>query len=250
LVNELTLASGHDERKPLRQAIEGLGCEIAPELAKHLGHPNCFTRWEIVSLLGEFAHPDTLSTVVEFALSENEVHARWRSFWAVSRYSRTSTVPLLLRNLSSRDEDRRWRAALVLSMLGRAEAVPVLLTGLDSLDGWIQWEALSAIKSLAPANVEERVIDFLADDKALALRQEATLALAAIGSERACRALESALEDSEPQVRWRASMGLSRTRDPGRLPLLRKALAIENDTNVIEQFRQDIANLEKVNDET
>ncbi len=244
LILRLTAASGHDARKPLRQAIEALGPTIAPALARHLDHPDCFTRWEVVSLLGQFARPETLETVVEFALGEDEVHARWRSFWAVSRFDRNRTVPLLLKALKSRNRTRRWRAALMLSMLRRAEAVPVLLKGLDSDDDWIRWEALSALKSLAPAGVEERIEAFLKRNTPIALRQEAALALGALGSKRACKALKRALRDPEPQVRWRASMGLARGRDPAWLPALRRALKKETDDTVVLQLRQDIANLE------
>jgi HEAT repeat protein len=244
LIGQLTAASGHDARKPLRQAIETLGPGIAPALARHLDHPDCFTRWEVVSLLGQFAQPETLETVVDFALGEHEVHARWRSFWAVSRFDRDHTVPLLLEALKSRNRMRRWRAALMLSMLRRPEAVPVLLNGLDSDDDWIRWEALSALKSLAPAGIEDRVEAFLNTNTPISLRQEAALALGAIGSKRACRALKRALRDPEPQVRWRASMGLARGRDPAWLPTLRTVLKQETDDTVVLQLRQDIANLE------
>ena len=249
LIGQLTDASGHDARKPLRLAIEQLGAGIAPALTAHLEHPNCFTRWEVVSLLGQIADPYTLESVVEFALGEDEVHARWRSFWAVSRFDRDRTVPILLNALQSRIQTRRWRAALMLSMMRRPEAVPVLLKGLDNDDDWIQWEALSALKALAPPDIEKRITGFLGTGQPLALRQEAILTLAAIGSKKACAALKRALRDREPQVRWRASMGLARTRDPVWLPALRTALATEKSDTVILQLKQDIDHLEKANGE-
>jgi HEAT repeat protein len=250
LIGQLTDASGHDARKPLRLAIEQLGAGIAPALSAHLEHTNCFTRWEVVSLLGQIADPDTLERVVEFALGEDEVHARWRSFWAVSRFDRDRTIPMLLKALKSRNWTRRWRAALMLSMMRRREAVPVLLKGLDNDDDWIQWEALSALKSLAPPDIEKRITGFLSTGQPLALRQEAILALAAIGSKKACAALKRALRDREPQVRWRASMGLARTRDPAWLPALRAALANEKSDTVILQLKQDIDYLERANGKT
>ena len=247
LIGQLTDASGHDARKPLRLAIEQLGAGIAPALSAHLEHPNCFTRWEVVSLLGQIADPDTLERVVEFALCEDEVHARWRSFWAVSRFDRDRTIPMILKALKSRNWTRRWRAALLLSMMRRREAVPVLLKGLDNDDDWIQWEALSALKSLAPPDIEKPITGFLSTGQPLALRQEAILTLAAIGSKKACAALKRALRDREPQLRWRASMGLARTRDPAWLPALRAALANEKSDTVILQLKQDIDHLERAN---
>ena len=71
---------------------------------------------------------------MRFALNEDEVHARWRSFWAVSRFAPRTTVPLLAKALRARNRTHRWRAALMLSMLDRPEAGPVLVAGLRSPD--------------------------------------------------------------------------------------------------------------------
>jgi len=214
LVDALTDAQGHDARKPIRELLGRIAARQPNALADHLTHANCFTRWEVVNVLGELAAPSTLERTVAFALSEDEVHARWRSFWAVSRFDRARTVPLLLEALNGRDPTRRWRAALMLSMLNRVEAGPVLVEGLDHSERWIQWEALSAIKSLGVAGAESRVAAFLAEDQAIELRQEATLALGGIGTEDAKNHLFRALDDPSSQVRWRAVMALARYGGP------------------------------------
>lgn len=214
LVDALTGAQGHEARKPIRELLGRVGARRPDVLADHLTHGNCFTRWEVVNVLGELAAPSTLERTVEFALNEDEVHARWRSFWAVSRFDRARTVPLLLEALNGGDQTRRWRAALMLSMLNQAEAGPVLVEGLDHPERWIQWEALSAIKSLGVAGAEDRVAAFLAEDQAIELRQEATLALGGIGTEDAKNHLLRALHDPSPQVRWRAVMALARYGGP------------------------------------
>ncbi len=245
LIDDLTRARGHAARKPLRRRIAEIGADVGPALSVHLDHPDCFTRWEVVNLLGELVHPATLAPVVEFALSEDEVHARWRSFWAVSRFDRAESVPLLLEALAQSHPTRRWRAALMLSVLRRSEAVPTLLEGLDSDDPWIQWEALSALKSLRPEGIEGRVKPFLARHRPRAIRQEAVLALGALGSAEAVKLLARAIRDSDPQIRWRASMGLARSGGRRRLSILYKALAREQDEGVLAQLRLDIARLEK-----
>lgn len=240
----LTRARGTGQRKPLRDAIRAAGASIALPLAARLDHPDALTRWEIVNLLGELAEPATLDALLEFALAEDEVHARWRSFWAICRMPHAALVERLLPVLRQRDTRRRWRAALILSMLRCPAASPVLRAGLDDADPWVQWEALSALKSLADTTAEAAILPFMAPDRALALRQEATLALAAIGTPSARARLVEALADAEPQVRWRASMGLSRSRDPVHHAALQRALQDETDVTVRAQFARDIATLE------
>lgn len=188
--------------------------------------------------------PETLERVVEFALTEDEVHARWRSFWAVTRFPSTRTVPLLLDALESEHAPRRWRAALILSMLRRDEAGSELLSGLESPERWIQWEALSALKSLRLQGAERQIAAFLHPEKPRELRQEAVLALGAIGSTAGRRYVEAALGDSEPEVRWRASMSLARSGDPHWIPRLKEQLEREEDPAVREQITIDIAHLE------
>lgn len=240
LVDSLTGASGHEARIPIRDALRELGCGHAGALVPHLDHPDCFTRWELVSLLGELAEDETAADVVAFALGEDEVHARWRSFWAVSRFSAETTLPLLRKALKSRGDKRRWRAALILSMLGEREATDAIRKGLAYPDEWRQWEALSALKSLGAEGVEDDIRSFLQPDRSRSLRQEAVLALGAIGSVKARRMLRKSLNDTDPQVRWRASMSLSRVGNPVDRASLEKRLTVENDGDVKEQLVSDI----------
>jgi HEAT repeat protein len=244
LIAELTSARGRDARAPIRERLRELGDEALSGLVAALEHPDCFTRWEAVSLIGEAANPSVVATVVEFALTEDEVHARWRSFWAVSRFERSESVPLLHAALREGGTTRRWRAALMLSMLGRQEAGPTLLEGLSVPDRWIQWEALSAIKALALPDSEDAVAPFLAPQLDRSLRQEAVLALGAIGSARAVTLLAGILDDPEPEVRWRASLALARAGAHGALALLRARLGQEDDPGVAGQLKSDIARLE------
>src|SRR5690242_7061897 len=96
LVQALTAARGHDARTPIRDRLRALGAQSIPALLDALRHDDSFTRWEAVSLLGELAIPETAECVVAFALGEDEVHARWRSFWAASRFDPARTLPVLL----------------------------------------------------------------------------------------------------------------------------------------------------------
>jgi HEAT repeat protein len=245
LVAALAMGVGGSERAACRVRLRALGTAAAPRLAGHLAHADSLVRWEVVNLLGEFAHPRTLRRVVRFALEESEVHARWRAYWAVSRFDRGRTVPLLVDALAHRDPRRQWAGALMLSMLQRREAVPVLLHGLESRDRWTRWEALSALKALRPAGIEKVLDRFLDGDQPRDLRQEAVLALGAIGSPQAVEHLTRALRDPEPQVRWRAALALARAGAPAVIPLLRRALRDERDGAVRGELTRQISHLEK-----
>jgi HEAT repeat protein len=243
LIEALTRASGHEARQPIRAQISRLGRKASAGLVRALGHPNAFTRWEAVSLLGETADPAARERVIAFALGEDEVHARWRAFWAVSRYDSDRVRNRLLRVLHGRDKTRQWRAALMLSMLGAAEAGPVLLRGLQAHDEWIQWEALGAVKALRLPGAERAVAKLAAPTRSLAIRQEATLALGAIGSAAAVKSVISLLADKEPEVRWRAALALCDDRSAASAAsaaALRRRLRAETDKAVRQQIQQSL----------
>lgn len=242
LVEQLSTTPDRDGRNPLRESIRALGPSAAPHLLPHLDHPDDYTRWDLVNFLGEWAAPETARATVEFALGEDEVHARWRSFWAVSRFDRDRTIPLLLEALADDDGTRRWRAALILSMMGRQEAGPELVAGLRHPEAWVRWEALSAIKSLAYTPAVRSVVRFLDPEHEADLRREAVLALGRIGTPLAVERLIGALDDPDPQVRWRASMALSRQGETVR-PHLVARMARESDPEVREQLQEDLNRL-------
>jgi HEAT repeat protein len=250
LVADLTAAKGNDARRPIRKALKQACAERSEELADHLEHEDCFTRWEVVNLLGELRDPRAAERVVQFALAENEVHARWRSFWAVTRFDRATVMPLLIAALRARKEPESWRAALVLSMLGYREAVPALIEGLDTDDSWIQWEALSALKSLRSPDAVDAILPFMKSGRLRSLRQEATLALGAIGGTVARAELERALRDTDPEIRWRASSGLARIGDARSIPALRNQLRTETHDATVRQLGTDLSRVEAKHDAT
>jgi len=243
LIFELEKAPTHDEKKVIRNEIEEIGAFCAPYLVPHLQSHNEFIRWEIVSFLGEFKDVSTMIPLIEFAINEDEVHARWRSFWAVTRFSSEGARPILHRFLKSRVFKKRWRAALILSMLGDSKAGKVISEGLQSKDSWIKWEALSAIKSLRYRDETPTVCEIALKEKDENLRREAVLALGYMKSPLATKTLIKSLEDISPQVRWRASMALTRFNNPDHIIQLKKLLKTEKEAIVIDQLNQDIKTL-------
>jgi HEAT repeat protein len=244
IISDLKNSDGHNERTKHRERIYSLGAQTAPFLIRFLKDENDFLRWDVISFLGEFAHPDTLEDAVNFALSEKEVHARWRSFWAVTRYDKTKVTTLLLQALKSNKKDKRWNAALILNMLNRKEALPEILEGLKSESNWVIWEALSALKSYGMEGTEDAVGKFISEEYPRDLRQEAALALGKIGTLKAVNFLAKALNDSSHHVRWRASFSLGLTHHPyDALLILKNRLKTEHHQEVQEQLKKDIQEL-------
>lgn len=239
LVADLVETDDQEARRELRDRIRALGATAVPALVRNLEHADAFARWEAINLIGELAPNEALDPVLDFALRESEVHARWRAFWAVSRFDSAKTVPRLVRALRGKDPGR-WNAALILSMLRRSEAAPVLRATLRSPDRWTQYEAVSAFRSLPVPDAQEELAHFLAADQPAELRQEAVLALGALGGPRAVALLAHALGDADPQIRWRASMALTRARATQALPALRQQLERETDPSVREQLAADL----------
>lgn len=246
IISDLRNSNGHNERAKHRERIYSLGEQAAPALVPYLNDEDDFLRWDVISFLGEFAHPDTLDEAVNFALSEKEVHARWRSFWAVTRYDKKKITALLLKALKSNQDDKRWNAALILNMLNREEALPEILKGLQSESNWVIWEALSALKSYGREGTEDAVGTFISEKYPRDLRQEAVLALGKIGTSKAIQFLAKALKDSSHHVRWRASFSLGITRHTDALPLLENRLNTENHPEVTKQLREDIYELKRM----
>lgn len=246
LISQLEKAQTHEKKKVIRKKVEQIGAPAATYLVSHLKSPNEFTRWEIVSFLGEFKDVSTMIPLIKFAINEDEVHARWRSFWAVSRFGSDGAIPILHKYLKSKVFKKRWRAALILSMLGDPKAGKVISEGLQSKDSWIKWEALSAIKSLRYRKDIPAICEIALNEKDENLRREAVLALGYMDAPIATKALIKSLEDDSPQVRWRASMALTRYHNPNHIEPLKKLLEIEKESIVIEQLKNDIKTLSQM----
>jgi HEAT repeat protein len=212
-----------------------------------LSSERALDRWWAVNQLGATAESANLETVLEFALAERERHAAWRALWALSRFDRARTVPLLLATLEGARGYRLWRAVLALSMLDRNEVVPALLEGLSSGDDWVQWEALGGLQALRPAGAAVEVGRFLNAGVPVHLRQRAVLVLGAIATPNCTPLLEKALTDSAPGVRWRASMCLRRS-GPSARAVLKNRLKRESDAGVRRQINQDLKRMEKYNE--
>ncbi len=245
IIANLKQARNHEERSSVREQVYELGSACAPGLIPHLNDKDDFVRWDVVSFLGEFAHADTLDAVVQFAISEREVHARWRSFWAVTRFDREKVTNKLLHALKSRNNSKRWNAALMLNMINHKAALPEIRKGLKADSEWIVWEALSALKAYGLPGTEEDIKPFIKKTNPRDIRQEAVLALGRIGTPKALTILKRAFKDPSHHVRWRVAFSMSMISHPDVLKTLEKQISIEQHQEVIRQLQEDISTIRK-----
>jgi HEAT repeat protein len=127
-------------------------------------------------------------------------------------------LPTLLRQLQHRDESLRLRAAKALGKLGPAakSALPHLTAALGDEDADVRHAALAALRlvqpSVRPGDAEANALARDLQDPDPANRLRAVKSLAGLGNAAgpAAAALESLLDDKDPDVRRAASEALGR----------------------------------------
>ena len=230
------------ERSLAREELYTLGETAVPALigATYSEDPNL--RWEAVNLLGAIGDPRGIDAAFRLAVSDPDVHARWRADWALYILDDGSAVPRLLSALDDDDPTVVWNAAVALSLFGRAEAVPILYQGLEAT-GFRQWEVVNALGRVWDEGTVYRLAVVLAEGDE-DVRKEAALSLGRIGGEEAISALLAALRtDPSPEVRWRAAMMLGRIGGPEIVPALRALAASEADPLVSDRIGEAIARI-------
>ncbi len=133
-----------NERKEAREGLLSLGAAAVPPLILATESENALLRWEAVNLLGTLGDLRATDAVLHVAMTDSEVHARWRANWAITNLDDGTVVPRLIAGLDDEDPTVAWNAAVTLSLFGTVEAVPFLHQGLDAT-GWRQWEAVNAL---------------------------------------------------------------------------------------------------------
>jgi len=241
LVEQLANPSA-SERNEAREGLLSLGAAAVPPLIVATQSDNAPLRWEAVNLLGILGDLRATAAVLLVALTDLDVHARWRANWAITRLDDGLVVPRLIAALEGENQTIAWNAAVTLSLFGRTEAVPLLHQGLSS-SGWRRWEAVNALGRVWNDETVLELITLLRrgpED----VRKEATLSLGRIGGEHALLALLEALaSDPSPEVRWRAAMMITRVGTLANARLLQELLEMETDSLVIEYIEKAITAL-------
>ena len=228
-----------NERKEAREGLLSLGAAAVPPLILATESENALLRWEAVNLLGTLGDLRATDAVLHVAMTDSEVHARWRANWAITNLDDGTVVPRLIAGLDDEDPTVAWNAAVTLSLFGTVEAVPFLHQGLDATD-WRQWEAVNALGRVWNDETAPKLIVVLQEGPE-DVRKEAALSLGRIGGEGALAALLEALSDDPSfEVRWRAAMMIGHIGDKETVTLLIEIRAKEEHQFVIEQIDEAI----------
>ncbi len=243
LVERLASPSA-DERKEAREGLLSLGAAAVPFLILATESDNALLRWEAVNLLGTLADLRATDAVLHVAMTDSEVHARWRANWAITNLNDGTVVPQLIAGLDDENRTVAWNSAVTLSLFSAVEAVPLLHEGLKS-DGWRQWEAVNALGRVWNDETARKLIVLLQkgpeDQGSEDVRKEAALSLGRLGGEVALVALLEALSnDPSFEVRWRAAMMIGHIGDQETIALLIEIRAKEVHPFVIEQIDEAI----------
>jgi len=232
-------SSWAEERSEARAGLLALGAAAVLPLIVAAESENATLRWEAVNLLGALGDLRATGAVLQVALGDPDVHARWRANWAVTCLDDGTVVPRLIAALDEQDPTVAWNAAVTLTLFGRSEAVPLLHQGLN-VDGWQQWEAVNALGRAWKDDTASKLIRILQEGSE-DVRKEATLSLGHIGGDIALDALLTALQsDPSPEVRWRAAMMIGRIGDEETAELLMEIRAAQVHPLVIEHIDEAI----------
>jgi len=238
LVERLASPSA-DERKGAREGLLALGAAAVPPLILATESDSALLRWEAVNLLGTLGDLRATDAVLHVAMTDSEVHARWRANWAITNLDDGTVVPRLIVALEDEDRTVAWKCAVTLSLLGVTEAVPLLHQGLDAT-GWRQWEAVNALGRVWNDETAPKLIVLLHEGPE-DVRKEAALSLGPISGEGALVALLEALsDDPSSEVRWRAAMMIGHIGDQETVALLMEIRMKESHLFVIEQIDEAI----------
>ena len=234
-----------EERREAREELLTLGAAAVPPLILATESVSALLRWESVNLLGTLGDLRATNAVLRVAMTDSDVHARWRANWAITNLEDGTVIPQLVEGLADDDPFVAWNSAITLSMFGSQEALPILHAGL-SASGWQQWEAVNALGRVWSDDTASKLIVVLqggAED----VRKEAALTLGRIGGGEVLAALLGALaDDPSSEVRWRAAMMIAYIGDSETAVLLANLRVLEADAFVIEHIDEAIAALSSI----
>lgn len=241
------LSGEYDERRSASDALVQLGEGAVPALIEATRAEASLVRWEAVNALGYIGSPKAIPAVLERVLIDTDVHARWRSIWALGCIDDGSAKSRLPKHLTDNNPQRRWNAAIALSVISdkanSKEAIPILHQGLKSSDSWTRWEAANALGR----TYNEQTVDLLVsayEDSNTSTRQEIVLSLGRIGTPKVIPTLIKALDDEEREVRWRAAMALGWVGDKSAVVALQSHLESETDELVREHIEESLKKID------
>ena len=186
-------AEGFEQVRFYRQALQQLMNvldQTRPALLymRQLKDPDDGVRENAATKLGELEDGSATEDLIQL-LTDQDEGVRCAAAEALGKLKSEPALKSLVRALGDKDPDVCAAAAEALGCIGLAEAVGPLIERLDHSDRYVRASAAKALGALAAVEAVKPLISLVRNDPISDVRQEAGLALSAIGGPIAERAL-------------------------------------------------------------
>lgn len=207
------------------EALVSIGTEnVAEEFIRVLEHGTRNARDCAAKGLGRMAVSKATERLVEHFLADEDTEVRWNSGVALGKIGNEEAMDCLSKAVESKSTNMRWIAAFALAHAGDQRGVSVLIEAARHDDSDIRSKAASALGQIPSDMVRKLLIKLLLFDNATGVRATAARALAQMGGKTTQKALISALERGNRDVRAAAADALGTVGDDGAVGPLLKAL--------------------------
>lgn len=239
------------DRRYVPRCVEGLNDEnplVASMAAKALGRigdPATTdklvevarkTHWKqlwffILEALGRLSHQPALDELLRL-VQEPKFSAQTDAATFLYEVGERRSLPLFRRLLEESLKGKHQVGmdtitAFALGAMADSEAVPALLTALRKGRLDVRREAASALGLIGDPRAVDPLLEVVTGTPDRPLRVRALLALGRLGGVAAVRAVQQALRDREPAIRWAAVVALEARKDPALVPALQPLLRDE-----------------------
>lgn len=226
-------------RARARDALIAAGHGAVPRLLPLLEDADPTVRWEMATILGAIADERAALPLIERVLADADAHVRWRSLFAIAESpgGKAVAVNAFRSELPGKVGSRSWNAAVGLSFFADATALERIYSGLGAADPFMRWEAVNALQRIHDPSAATRLEPIVFGDADARVRREAVLAVGASCAPGAEAVLTRALQEADPEIRWRAAAQLGHCGLEARATL-EKRREVELDALVSEQIAE------------
>lgn len=178
-------------------ALGTLGEHACGPLLALLDFPKMHVRLGAIEALGDIRDPRSVQPIIQRLSADPDNEVRWVAAIALGQIGDTAAVPALVAALGDPDRYVRFGAVMSLEMLSWSPDTEETLASM--LIAQQEWETLKGMKAAAVGALV-RVLK----DPYPPTRKKTVELLGAIGGDQAQTAVEKALHDRDPGVRWAA----------------------------------------------
>lgn len=216
-------AEDEPARWKAENALQMIGKPALPYIYRGLRHRNVYVRRHCAWLLGEIPDKASIPDLVRAVDDEDET-VRWKAAFSLKKLG-PDALPPLIQTLGSNSSRARRVAAFMLGEFGVNQAIPALVRALSDPDADTRWKAAGSLAKLGDEAVPPTA-EVMKQPNPEA-RRAAVWVIQQLAKPPHAHLLGQALNDADPEVRWKAAAGLKSLGDAG-LPELTPALKSGN----------------------